>query len=60
MSSSVSETMSLTNFRNEPCIDFTVPENRSRMEEALAKVRSQFGKEYPIRLGGETITSSKP
>ena len=41
-------------FRNEPLTDFSRPENRSAMEAALAKVRSQLGREYSLRIGGET------
>ena len=33
-------------FENQPLIDFTVAENRSAMERAIEKVRSEFGKEY--------------
>jgi 1-pyrroline-5-carboxylate dehydrogenase len=47
--------MNLTEFRNEPYTDFSVPSNRSAMESALAKVRSQFGKEYPLHIAGEQV-----
>jgi 1-pyrroline-5-carboxylate dehydrogenase len=42
-------------FQNEPFIDFSKPENRKRMEDALVKVRGQFGKEYPLTIGGEKV-----
>ena len=35
--------LKLPEFRNEPYTDFSRPENRKRMEEALAKVRAQTG-----------------
>ena len=47
--------MNLTEFRNEPYTDFSVPENRSAMERALANVRSQFAKEYELCIAGERV-----
>ncbi|MBI4468548.1 MAG: L-glutamate gamma-semialdehyde dehydrogenase [Acidobacteria bacterium] len=53
-------------FANEPFTDFSKPENRKAMEEALAKVASELGREYPIIIGseriklGEKITSTNP
>ncbi|MGB2868509.1 MAG: L-glutamate gamma-semialdehyde dehydrogenase [Bacteroidota bacterium] len=47
--------MALPKFKNEPLTDFTKPANRSAMEKALAKVKANFGKEYPIVIGGEEI-----
>ena len=44
-------------FRNEPTVDFSVPENRQAMEAALAKVRGEFGREYQLRIGGEWIAT---
>src|SRR3989454_12467278 len=49
----------LTEFANEPFIDFSKPENRKRMEEALKKVKSEFGREYPIWLGGKKVTTAE-
>ncbi|MBM4160266.1 MAG: L-glutamate gamma-semialdehyde dehydrogenase [Ignavibacteria bacterium] len=52
--------MPIPKFKNEPLTDFSKPVNRKAMEQALAKVRSMFGKEYPIVIGGEEIfTGSK-
>ena len=42
-----------TQFRNERYTDFSQPADRQAMEKALQKVRSEFGREYPLRLGGE-------
>jgi 1-pyrroline-5-carboxylate dehydrogenase len=47
----------LPEFRNEPYADFTQPENRRAMEEALRTVRSQFGREYQLRIGGECFAT---
>src|SRR6266581_274609 len=49
----------LTEFSNEPFIDFSKPENRKRMEEALKKVKSEFGREYPNWLGGQKVTTAE-
>ena len=42
-------------FKNEPFIDFSKSENRKAMEAALAAVRGQFGREYPLTIGGEKV-----
>jgi 1-pyrroline-5-carboxylate dehydrogenase len=50
-------TATLTQFRNEAVTDFSQPANRQAMEEALKKVRAQFGREYPLRIGSEQIST---
>jgi 1-pyrroline-5-carboxylate dehydrogenase len=50
-------TPSLSEFRNEPYADFSVPEKRQAMESALAKVRSEFGREYQLRIEGQWIAT---
>jgi 1-pyrroline-5-carboxylate dehydrogenase len=42
-------------FRNEPYTDFSIPANRQAMEAALEKVRSEFGREYDLRIAGERL-----
>lgn len=49
----------MTEFRNEPFTDFSKEENRKAFAEALAKVEAELGKEYPLIIGGETITTEK-
>lgn len=44
-----------TEFRNEPFTDFTKEENAQAMRTALAKVKSELGREYPLVIGGERI-----
>ena len=39
-------------FQNEPYTDFSVPANRQAMDAALAKVRSEFGREYDLLIAG--------
>jgi len=43
----------LPEFRNEPMTDFTRPENKAAMEEALKKVKAELGKKYPVVIGGK-------
>ncbi|PYS83019.1 MAG: L-glutamate gamma-semialdehyde dehydrogenase, partial [Acidobacteria bacterium] len=46
-----------TEFRNEPLTDFTKPENAQAMRAAIEKIKTQLGKEYPLVIGGERITT---
>ncbi len=46
-------------FVNEPFTDFSKPENRKAMEAALAKVKSEFGREYPIIIAGKTFQTEE-
>jgi 1-pyrroline-5-carboxylate dehydrogenase len=45
----------LSPFQNESLTDFSQPENRQAMQDALASVREQFGKKYPIIIDGEEV-----
>jgi len=49
--------VALPPFRNEQYTDFSVAANRTAMEAALAKVRSELGREYPLLLAGERIST---
>jgi 1-pyrroline-5-carboxylate dehydrogenase len=44
-------------FRNEPYADLSQPANRQAMESALRRVRSEFGREYQLRIGGEYLAT---
>jgi 1-pyrroline-5-carboxylate dehydrogenase len=46
-----------TEFRNEPFTDFSKDENAHAMRAALDKVKSELGREYPLVIGGERITT---
>src|ERR1700729_3518032 len=50
-------TATLSQFRNEPVTDFSQPANRQAMELALKKVHAEFGREYPLRIGAEHIST---
>jgi 1-pyrroline-5-carboxylate dehydrogenase len=39
-----------------PHIDFSKPEHRAAFEQALARVRGELGREYPLRIGGERVS----
>jgi len=46
-----------TEFCNESYTDFSQPANRQAMELALQRVRSAFGREYRLRIGGDRIAT---
>jgi 1-pyrroline-5-carboxylate dehydrogenase len=48
----------LTPFVNEPFVDFSQPENKRRMQAALAEVRAKLGREYDIVIGGRRLKTS--
>ena len=47
----------MSNFRNEPFTDFSKEENAQAMRAAIEKVQSELGREYPLVIGGEKITT---
>ncbi len=49
---------SLSTFKNEPLTDFTKEENIQAQEAALKKVAAEFGKTYPLIIGGKRRTTS--
>ena len=49
--------LQLSDFNNLELVDFSVSENRGRMEEAIALVRSQMGREYDNVIGGDHLKS---
>ncbi len=44
-------------FKNEPFTDFTREENKQDMQTALAKVKKELGREYPLYIGTEKIVT---
>jgi len=50
---------SLAEFKNEPLVDFNKAENKSAMEAALRTVQAEFGRDYPLVIGGERISGLK-
>jgi len=51
------ESASHFRFTNEPQADFTREEVRSAFSQALADVRKELGKTYPLLIGGKEILS---
>jgi len=49
----------VSEFSNEPFIDFSKPENRKAMVDALKKVASEFGREYPMYIAGQRVTTAE-
>ena len=50
----------VSEFTNEPFVDFSKPENRAAMDAALKKVAGELGKEYPMWIAGKpVITTAK-
>ncbi|MBV8549818.1 MAG: L-glutamate gamma-semialdehyde dehydrogenase [Acidobacteriaceae bacterium] len=49
----------LAPFVNEPYTDFNQPDKAQAMRSALAKVRSEFGKEYDLFIAGDRRRSSQ-
>jgi 1-pyrroline-5-carboxylate dehydrogenase len=47
-----------TPFVNEPFVDFTQPENKRRMQAALADVQNKLGREYDIVIGGKRLKTA--
>jgi len=45
----------MTQFSNEPMIDWSNPESLRRMQAALDKVRSELGREYDLVIGGRRV-----
>jgi 1-pyrroline-5-carboxylate dehydrogenase len=51
--------MTLPQFRNETFVDFTQPAVAAARDAALAKVRAELGREYPILIAGERLTTGE-
>lgn len=49
----------ITPFRNEPFTDFSQEDNYNAFAASLAKVEAELGREYPLIINGEKITTDK-
>jgi 1-pyrroline-5-carboxylate dehydrogenase len=49
--------MTLPPFRNEPLTDFSVEAERDTFERALTAVDAEAGREWPLAVGGERVTT---
>jgi 1-pyrroline-5-carboxylate dehydrogenase len=57
MAGNAADELKISEFRNEPYTDFSTPENRARMEAALAAVRARLGHSYDLLIGGKRVLS---
>lgn len=48
----------ITPFRNEPIRDFADPADRRSLEAALARLREDLGRRYPLVIGGRRLAAS--
>ncbi len=46
-------------FENVPNTDFSQAENRRRMSEAIEKWKGRLGREYPLVIGGQRVTTGQ-
>ena len=46
-------------YKHEPFTDFSTEANRIAYEKALVLVEEDLGKEYPLIIGGERITTEE-
>ncbi|MBB5174232.1 L-glutamate gamma-semialdehyde dehydrogenase [Texcoconibacillus texcoconensis] len=46
-------------YTHEPFTDFSIKQNREEFETALRKVKAELGKEYPLVIGGERMTTEE-
>ncbi len=46
-------------FKNEPSVDFSNPENARRMRAAIEKVRNELGREYDLVIGGRHLKTAE-
>ncbi|MCK5572540.1 MAG: L-glutamate gamma-semialdehyde dehydrogenase, partial [Bacteroidetes bacterium] len=51
--------MALPKFKNETSLDWSKPANRRKQEAAIAELKTRLGREYPIVVGGERITTGE-
>lgn len=49
----------LSEFKNEPFTNFSTNENKQAMEHALAKVSKELGREIPLYIGSEKISTDE-
>jgi len=49
----------LRDYENEVLTNYSDPSNQRIMEEALQRVKSRLGQEYPLLVGGKSITTEK-
>ncbi len=51
--------MAIPKFKNEPVLNFSRPQDRAKQHAALAQLRAELGREYPIVIDGERIHTAQ-
>lgn len=46
-------------FVNEPFTDFSDPANKAAMEAALRRVKAEWGRDYPLRIGSRKVMTEE-
>jgi 1-pyrroline-5-carboxylate dehydrogenase len=59
IAASINNARILTEFKNEPSIDWSNPENTRRMRVAIEKVRNELGREYDLVIGGRRVKTAE-
>ncbi|MGO4889680.1 L-glutamate gamma-semialdehyde dehydrogenase [Anaerobacillus sp. MEB173] len=49
----------MIDYKHEPFTDFTVEKNREEFKVALKQVEAELGKDYPLIIGGERVTTEE-
>src|SRR5262249_23684193 len=49
---------SVRSFKNEPLTDFSLDDSRAAMQAALAEVKTQFGRTYPLVIAGKQVPTA--
>jgi 1-pyrroline-5-carboxylate dehydrogenase len=59
MATLITPPTALPPFKNEPFLDFSLPENKRNMQQALALVESHLGRDYDMVIGGQPIPADQ-
>lgn len=49
----------LTGFKNAVEVDFTLEENKKKIEEAFKQAHAEAGAVYPLIIGGKKVETEK-
>ena len=49
----------LSEFRNEPCADFSLPANKKAQEDAIKAVEGQFNRKYCLFINGKDVKTDR-
>ena len=49
----------LTGFKNAVEVDFTLEENKKKIEEAFKQAHAEAGAVYPLIIGGKKVETAK-